>query len=127
MYVATKEAIENAKKGIPTLIEAITFRLGDHTTSDDASKYRTEKEVLEWDKKDPLFRVKKYFENIGTWSEDYGKWLEDQNKKEVNEAVEKALNIEKRKPEDLFEHIFKNMPLELQKQKKYLLEEVKND
>ena len=127
MYAATKEAVENAKKGIPTLIEAVTFRLSDHTTSDDASKYRSEDEVHGWEPKDPLRRIKLYFENIGTWTDDYGKWLDEQNKKEVDEAVEKALSIEPRKPEDLFSNIFKEMPDELKKQKEYLLNEVKND
>ncbi|MFT4282948.1 MAG: pyruvate dehydrogenase (acetyl-transferring) E1 component subunit alpha [Candidatus Woesearchaeota archaeon] len=127
MYAATKKAVEDAKKGTPTLIEAITFRLGDHTTSDDASKYRNEDEVKSWEEKDPIKRVKLYFEKIGTWTEDYAKWLDEQNKKEVDEAVEKALSIEPRKPQELFDNIFKEMPDELKKQKEYLINEVKND
>ena len=127
MYTATKKAIEDAKQGIPTLIEAITYRLADHTTSDDASKYRNEEELHGWETKDPLIRVKKHFEKIGTWSEEYGNWLADQNKKEVDEAVEKGLAIEKRPPEDLFKNIYAEMPPELQKQQEYLLNEVKND
>ena len=47
LYAATKEAVERARKGEgPTLIESYTYRMGDHTTSDDATRYRLEKELL---------------------------------------------------------------------------------
>lgn len=124
VYAATKKAVEDAKKGIPTLIECVTFRLGDHTTSDDAKKYRDEEEVHNWETKDPLRRIKLYFEKIGTWSDDYGRWLDEQNQKEVDEAVDKALKIESRKPEELFDNIFSELIPELAEQKEFLKKEV---
>ena len=55
MYVATRFAAERARRGEgPTLIEAITYRLGPHTTSDDPTIYRSESEVEEWRKKTQL-------------------------------------------------------------------------
>ena len=125
VYAVTKKAVEDARKGIPTLIECVTFRLGDHTTSDDSKKYRSQEEISTWEKKDPLLRMKLYFEKIGTWTDEYGKWLDEQNEKEVNEAVEKALNIEPRKPGDLFDHVFDELTVDLKKQKEFLDEEVK--
>ena len=127
MYHATKKAKEDALKGIPTLIEAVTFRVSDHTTSDDAKKYRDEKSVEQWNSKDPILRVKKYFEKIGTWTKEYEIWLEEQNQKEVDEAIEKALNVKDRAPEDLFDNIFSKIIPELQEQKEFLLKEVKDD
>lgn len=124
MYHATRLAREDALKGVPTLIEAVTFRLGDHTTSDDAKKYRDESEVLKWNARDPLVRVKKYFEKIGTWSSDYESWLSKQNEDEVNLAVEKALSLSPRKPEEVFDNIFSELPSELLEQKEMILREV---
>lgn len=61
VYGAAKEAIERARKGEgPTLIEALTYRMGPHTTSDDPTIYRTEEEVDEWRKKDPIARFRAY-------------------------------------------------------------------
>ncbi len=60
MYSVTKEAIERAREGGgPTLIEAYTYRLGAHTTSDDPTKYREDEEVEKWKEKDPILRFKK--------------------------------------------------------------------
>jgi pyruvate dehydrogenase E1 component alpha subunit len=61
MVVAAREAIDRARSGQgPTLIEAVTYRLGVHTTADDPKKYRTEQEVAPWTPRDPLARFQKY-------------------------------------------------------------------
>ena len=61
VYKATTDALERARRGEgPTLIECFTYRLTDHTTSDDAKKYRSEDEVRAWEKKDPLPRFENY-------------------------------------------------------------------
>src|SRR5437762_576652 len=66
VYQATKEAAARARAdGTPTLIEAVTYRLGPHSTADDASKYRTEDEVQGWRAKDPLERYKRWLERTG--------------------------------------------------------------
>ena len=70
MYAATKEAVERARSGGgPTLIEAYTYRLGAHTTSDDPTKYRQDEEVEQWQVKDPIRRMKAYLTKRGVWSE----------------------------------------------------------
>lgn len=124
-YKATLEALERARNGEgPTLIESITYRVGDHTTSDDSSKYRKGDEIEEWKKKDPLLRIEKYFKKIGTWTDDYGKWVKDEVEREVNEAVEAALKIEPPSPEDVFVHIFDKLPPILENQEKELMDEL---
>src|SRR5437879_9421140 len=61
VYAATKEAVDRAREGNgPTLIECVTYRLGVHTTADDPTKYRSEEEVREWERKDPLTRFVEY-------------------------------------------------------------------
>src|SRR3990172_4961654 len=60
VYKATQEALDHARSGGgPTLIECLTYRMGDHTTADDAARYRNPEEVAEWKKKDPIERLKK--------------------------------------------------------------------
>jgi pyruvate dehydrogenase E1 component alpha subunit len=114
VYKTTQEAIERARNGEgPTLIEAMTFRMGDHTTSDDAQKYRDPRLVEEWASKDPILRLEKYFQQIGTWSDDYKVWVEEENRKEIEDAVAKALAIGAPPPEDLIKHIFKTPPKHL--------------
>jgi pyruvate dehydrogenase E1 component alpha subunit len=126
VYKITKEAVDRARNGEgPTLIESITYRMGDHTTSDDSSRYRTEEEVKYWLARDPLLRLEKYFRNINTWNDEYGRWVKETCEKEVDEAIAKALAIEKPGPDELFDYVYAVMPKELQEQKKELEEEVK--
>ncbi|RIR91825.1 thiamine pyrophosphate-dependent enzyme, partial [Mycobacteroides abscessus] len=67
---ATRMALRRAREGSgPTLIEAVTYRMGPHTTSDDPTKYRNAAELDEWRAKDPLARVEKYLESRGALSE----------------------------------------------------------
>jgi len=71
MYAATKEAVDRARNGGgPTLIEAYTYRIGAHTTSDDPTLYRKDEEVEEWKKKDPITRMKKYLIDRDMWSQE---------------------------------------------------------
>ena len=66
VYKMTREATERARaEGIPTLIEAVTYRLGPHSTADDATRYRTKEEVDKWHQLDPLERYRQYLEAEG--------------------------------------------------------------
>ncbi len=91
VYVAAEEAVERARQGGgPTLIENVTYRLSVHTTADDPSKYRDEKEVEEWSKKDPLPRFNKYLMEKGLLTEKRLEELEEEVTEEIRVAVEKA-------------------------------------
>jgi len=69
-YVVTAEAAERARAGGgPTLIEAITYRMGAHTTSDDPTRYRSQAEVEHWAALDPIPRYRTYLRHIGVWNE----------------------------------------------------------
>ena len=108
VFKATHDALENADEG-PMLIESITYRLSFHTTSDDPTKYRTEAEVDEWLKKDPLKRVRTYLEKKGLWNESRQEVMDAENAKRINEAVEKSEQF-KPNPKTIFENIYSFMP-----------------
>ena len=65
MYAATRYALDEMAGGGPFLIEAVTYRMGAHTTSDDPTRYRTDAEVAEWEAKDPIARVRAHLESVG--------------------------------------------------------------
>jgi len=106
VYKATADAVKDAKKGIPTLIECETFRMGDHTTSDDAARYRTEKIVKEWAKKDPIERMKKYMEAKKIWFKKDEEDLKKRVEKEVSDSVDNYLKIPVPPREDMFKYLF---------------------
>jgi len=104
MYKATTEAIADAQKGRPTLIEAHTYRMSDHTTSDDAARYRTEKELNEWRKKDPILRLRRYMERKKIWSEKEDAALRKALSMKVDLAVKEYEAIPRAPREDMFKY-----------------------
>jgi pyruvate dehydrogenase E1 component alpha subunit len=111
VYKSTRDALEKAHQGLgPTLIECVTYRMADHTTSDDASRYGDPKEVEEWTKKDPIDRLRKYMKRVGIWSEEYEKRVQVEADEKVRRALEKAELISKPVAADMFAWTFETMP-----------------
>lgn len=72
VYAASRAAAEKARSGNgPTFIECLTYRMADHTTADDASRYRSTDEVAAWSDRDPILRLKRYMTKRGLWSKEY--------------------------------------------------------
>lgn len=120
---ATEEALEKARNGEPVLIEALTYRLEDHTTSDDSTRYRDEEEVEEKKEEDPIKRFRAFLKDIDVWNdelEEYGEIAE----KKVDEAAEKAMNTDNPSYDELFDYVYKDMPELLKKEKEELRKEV---
>lgn len=68
-YAVTRQALEEARSGVgPSLIEAVTYRMGAHTTADDPTKYRTDDEVEYWTERDPITRYRAWLEARGASS-----------------------------------------------------------
>jgi pyruvate dehydrogenase E1 component alpha subunit len=113
--VAKAREICIAEKG-PVLIEAMTYRMGAHSTSDDPSQYRTDDEVAKWKDKCPALRLKKYLEKAGLWDEVKEKQLE----REITEEVTAAINIAKTTPrpplKNIVENVYFEVPPRLQEQ-----------
>lgn len=118
MYVAMKEAVDHARSGKgPVLVEAVTYRLGPHTTSDDPTIYRSDEEVKEWEKKDPLPRFRKYLLEKGLWSEEIEKDLNEKHNALINDVFKNIEeNIGMAKLEDVFLYTYEKMTPQLEEQ-----------
>lgn len=118
VYKASREAVQHAiEHNEPTFIEAITYRLGDHTTADDARRYRDPAEVEAWVARDPLIRVRKFLENKGLWNDEKQTEMEARAKQIVSDVVKKAENIEKPTTDDIFNYTFAELPAQLRTQR----------
>jgi pyruvate dehydrogenase E1 component alpha subunit len=118
--VAAQEAAERARAGGgPTLIECVTYRMAVHTTADDPKRYRTDAEVEEWRKKDPITRFQTYLMAKGLLTEEAIKAEETAIAAEIQSAVERAEDEMKRlaDPLLLFEHAYGEMPPYLKEQR----------
>ena len=128
VYEVTREALERARNGEgPTLIEAVTYRMGHHTTADDWTRYRSEDEVEAWKKKDPVSRMRKYLEAKGHWDETKEEEASEQAKQEITDAIEEFENTPEREVEEIFKYTYAEVPPHLQEQmaelKAYLSEQ----
>lgn len=124
VYKATKDALQKARNGKgPTFIECFTYRMADHTTSDDASKYRKDSEVKKWEIKDPILRLKKYMIKKNIFSEQFELETKRNAEQKVEEAVKKAEAIPKEKAEEMFNYTYEKLTPELKEQK----ENVRNE
>jgi pyruvate dehydrogenase E1 component alpha subunit len=123
VYVATKMALQRAYKGEgPSLLELFTYRMAPHTTSDDPTLYRDDKEVKAWEKKDPVKRFTLYLEKKKILNK---KKIEDIRTKAefvAQAAAKKAESMRDMSVEDMFTHTFKEMPPQLQEQLAYAKE-----
>src|SRR6266852_8317808 len=124
VYAACKEAADRAREGHgPTLIECVTYRLGVHTTADDPTKYRSEEEVREWERKDPLTRFVEYLRKKNLLEEG----LEQQVDGEIAAAVTR---FEAMKPLDvlaMFDHAYAEKPSHLLAQREELAARLRGD
>lgn len=117
VYAAAKEAVERARTGGgPTLIEAVTYRIGAHTTNDDPTKYRDDSEVEAWKGKNPILRFKKYLINKGLWSEEKDTRLKEELESYVMETFKKVEATGNTELEDIFKYQYAQMPKNLEEQ-----------
>lgn len=126
--IACRWAMENAIKqaregGGPTIIEMVTYRLTDHTTADDARRYRGEEEVENAWQMEPIKRLRKYLKDQGVWNDDKEAELQEQASKEVAAAVEEYLATSDPGIESMFDYMFETIPAELEAQRARALEE----
>lgn len=114
VLAATREALAVARDGGgPALIEAYTYRLGDHTTSDDASRYRSKEEVQAWAGRDPIVRFRRYLERKGLWDDAVEKGVQAAAVELVEKAVAEAERRPPATPDDIFAYTYAAMPPDL--------------
>ncbi|XP_071588743.1 2-oxoisovalerate dehydrogenase subunit alpha, mitochondrial [Heliangelus exortis] len=119
VYNATKEARRRAvAENQPVLIEAMTYRIGHHSTSDDSSAYRSVDEVNYWDKQDhPISRLRLFMLHRGWWDEEQEKGWRKSSRKMVMEAFEQEEKKLKPNPQLLFSDVYLEMPPNLRRQR----------
>lgn len=118
VYVGTKEAVGKAKQGGgPTLIEAVTYRLGVHTTADDPTKYRSKEEVEKWERLDPIPRYRNYLVERGILNEKIIDEIEAGVQAEVAAGVERFEASRDVDPLDCFNYMYAELPKELLEQR----------
>lgn len=124
-YFATIEALDTALdrahggKGA-TVIEAVISRLGDHTTADDATRYRTAEDLKRAWEKDGIKRLQNWLHNSGLWSPDKEKTLQADCKQTVEKAVEDYLATEAEPPMAMLDYLFETLPCALQTQREQI-------
>jgi pyruvate dehydrogenase E1 component alpha subunit len=120
-YALTSWALEKARKGGgPTLIEAQTYRVGPHSTSDDPSRYRNENDLKEeWSGRDPILLLKSHLIERKLWSEAYESDLVSEYEDMISKAVERQASTSSLPPERLiFEDVYYEMPWHLREQQR---------
>jgi pyruvate dehydrogenase E1 component subunit alpha len=118
VYQATKEAVTKARKGGgPTLVEAITYRMGAHSSSDDPRLYRDDNEVEEWRRRDPVNRFLNYLQQHGYWSSQEQEAMEERLNIEILNAVGEAEKAGPPPVQTLFDDVFAEIPSSLLEQK----------
>jgi pyruvate dehydrogenase E1 component alpha subunit len=115
---AVGEALAKARGGGgPTLVEALTYRLGDHTTADDASRYRDAGTVREQWRFEPILRLRNYLASAGGWDKDEEEALQRECADAVNAAVDEYLAIAPPTTAAMFDHLYATLPAALEAQR----------
>jgi pyruvate dehydrogenase E1 component alpha subunit len=121
VYRVAKEALERARSGLgPTLVEAYTYRVTDHTTSDDARRYRPDDEVEKWRRRDPIERLAGYMRAQGLLDDDKVAEVRAAADADIAAAVSAFEAIAPPEPGDMFAHVFAELTPALAEQRAQL-------
>lgn len=120
-----QEAIEQARAGQgATVVELVTYRLSDHTTADDATRYRDGEEVDAAWKREPIVRLRKYLTEQGEWDDEREAALEQEATEAVNAAVEEYQALGDPGIASMFDYMYAELPHDLAAQRERALEEL---
>jgi 2-oxoisovalerate dehydrogenase E1 component subunit alpha len=122
VYRATKEAVTRAREeGTPTLIEALTYRLGPHSTADDASRYREAADVETWKGLDPLERYRRWLEGSGAADEGFFAAVDGETKDFAARIRAGVTGLRPRPVKEMFEWVYADLPPALVRQREEAL------
>lgn len=114
-YDVMQRAYEKANEG-PVLVEAVTYRLGPHTTSDDPKKYRTDNEEALWQMRDPLVRMQKLLAAKSLWDEAFEKRIEERVSEEMEQVIEEIESTPPPSLADMLGKVYETPPPLIQEQ-----------
>jgi 2-oxoisovalerate dehydrogenase E1 component alpha subunit len=123
--VAVRAVMETALRkaragGGPHVIEALTYRLADHTTADDAGRYRSPADLERAQRLDPLVRLRQYLVRERLWSDAQEAAAREASNERVERAVAEFLAVPPRPPAAMFDHLFAELPAALREQRESL-------
>jgi 2-oxoisovalerate dehydrogenase E1 component alpha subunit len=122
VYAVTRDAVERARTGEgPTLIEAVTYRIGSHSTADDAARYRDEEEVTAWRERDPIDRYRTHLLDAGTIDDAFARWCGDEAEAWVANVRAELTALGEPPASEMFDHAFADPPPTLLRQREELL------
>lgn len=122
VYEALTQALKKAYEGKgPSLIEAITYRLSDHTTADDATRYRAPDAVKDGWKMEPIKRFRNFLHDNNVWSEEQEKNLYQRCEIEINQGVEEYLKTPAESPSAMFDYLYQELPESLREQRQHVM------
>nr|MBP7624888.1 pyruvate dehydrogenase (acetyl-transferring) E1 component subunit alpha [Xanthomonadales bacterium] len=118
MLAVMQETIARARRGEGgTVVEAVTYRLSDHTTADDARRYRPDDEVKQaWDR-EPMRRLRRYLEALGVWDEAREQAWKEQCGREVDIEVNAYLETRSQPIESIFDYLYAEAPHDIAAQR----------
>lgn len=123
VYDRVRAALDRARHGKgPVLLECISYRLGDHTTADDATRYRSADEVKKAWQEEPIKRLQAYLAANAVWDEGREQALIAECQKEVQAAVERFESAGTQPVESVIDHVYASWPAPLAEQREMLLE-----
>ncbi|KAK6786961.1 hypothetical protein RDI58_015486 [Solanum bulbocastanum] len=127
VYSAIRAARQMAiKEQRPILVEAMTYRVSHHSTSDDSTKYRCVKEIEQWrTEKNPVTRFRKWIQRNDWWDDQNETELRGNIRKQVVEAIQAAEKVEKPPLTDLFGDVYDKIPSNLQEQERFIRDTIK--
>ncbi|HEY0000325.1 MAG TPA: pyruvate dehydrogenase (acetyl-transferring) E1 component subunit alpha [Actinoplanes sp.] len=121
-FAVTRSALDNARNGQgPTLIEAYTYRMGAHTSSDDPTRYRIASEVESWKAKDPISRLRAFLGKQQIGDEAFFTEVDETAKKVALDLRERVLAMPDPQPVSMFDHVYPNGSPEIDRQREQFL------
>lgn len=119
---ATRDAVQRASQGKgPTLIEALTYRMSGHSTSDDPTIYRTEDQLEPWRRRDPIERLRQHLVGRSAWDDALEEALAAEVDAEVKAAIEASEATELPSLSSMFEDVYADLPWHLREQREELV------
>jgi pyruvate dehydrogenase E1 component alpha subunit/2-oxoisovalerate dehydrogenase E1 component alpha subunit len=117
LVAALRGAVERARTGGgPTFVEAVTYRMGAHSSSDDPTRYRAQAEVDAWAQRDPLLLLRRHLERLNLASDEADARIGNELGAEIGQAIDEVEGMAPPSRESLFEDVYAQMPWHLRRQ-----------